>query len=652
MIKVHNGFIVEHSSELPRLQDAKVLYMDFETTSGENSVKAFHARRGHSIAGIACAADDSPVFYIPTGHRYLDGRPQEGNIEGWKPWLKEVVGSCAEWCNHNVKFDAHFADMAGATFNGSLYCTLAGAKLLDADRLYKGGYGLDVLSRDWFSEDISHYNAKIKTYLDAIKLPRNKKAHDYGLLPISDCGEYAIQDVHVTKALRTHIQSTLPDECREVHNTEQKVVACLFDVEKQGMRVNIQRCQEVELSSLVKMCRWEERLKEILGREINPTSANDCYDVLCNHYGLPILSRSEDTGNPSFDKDALKQYLRHPSVKGPIAEVVDLIRQHRKSSTLLNFFVKPYQELAVDGIMYPEYNPSVRSCRMSCKKPNAQQLDTAAKHLVEPLGAFLSCDYSQIEFRIICHYIRDEAAIAAYTKDPDTDFHQWVANLCGIERDPAKSVNFACAFGAGKCKVLSMLQGNMTLMTNVDAELDKAIAEGRAKLDDRALLFEAMCEARAKYVYQTYHNRLPGIKQVARDAANIAASRGYARSSHRRHLHLPPTFAHIAFNRTVQASAAEVLKERFVAIAPRFNAVIRDLGITITALVHDEFLFDGPRDVIADPHTHTLIASILENVDRFVVPMRIGMKRSDQSWADCDSTKVTIGRSSDVALRW
>lgn len=127
---------------------------------------------------------------------------------------------------------------------------------------------------------------------------------------------------------------------------------------------------------------------------------------------------------------------------------------------------------------------------MSCKRPNAQQLSKAAKKLIWPDEGMelLSCDYSQVEFRIIVHILRDPECIAAYAKDPDTDFHSWVAEMCHIARDPAKNVNFAIGYGASKRKVTTMLAGNMDLMGELGGEVDRMIAEGHIE------------EGRRKYV--------------------------------------------------------------------------------------------------------------------------------------------------------
>ena len=80
--------------------------------------------------------------------------------------------------------------------------------------------------------------------------------------------------------------------------------------------------------------------------------------------------------------------------------------------------------------MHPDYNQTVRTGRMSCRRPNAQQLSKEAKELILPFDNqhFVSFDESQVEFRLIVHYIQDSKAIEAFNENPDTDFHHTALN--------------------------------------------------------------------------------------------------------------------------------------------------------------------------------------------------------------------------------
>jgi len=629
-----NKILIERASELPDMSKARELFVDFETTSFVDGDKALNPYKGHRIAGVCATRDDDPTaYYVPLRHR-----DEQWNIDvdAGLRWLRDAITTCEDWVNHNVKFDAHFAAVEGFEFQGRLVDTLTAAKVLDSDRLYKGGYGLDKLSAAWLDDDISDYEKELKQFLAGVKLSRNKKAQDYGLIPADVMCAYGCQDVLTTRELYRYVQRRMPEECQSVWGTEIKLTPVLYDIEREGLHVDRQMLELVEFKTVAKLARIEEKLQGLIGTPANPASSDDCFDVLCNHYGLPVLSRT-DKGEPSFDKDSLVQYSNHPDVVSDDkrVHVVKLIQTYRKSNTVLSFFIKPYLEHEVDGVMHPDYNQAVRSGRLSCKRPNAQQLSAEAKRLVLPHAgeAFLSCDYSQIEFRLIVHYIKDIAAIRAYNDDPNTDFHTWVAEMCGIPRRPAKNVNFAIGYGAGKTRVTSMLAGVMELMTDVVERMDRMIEDGEVEPSKRAQLFASLCLERATKVYHSYHGALPGLRPTSRRAASRIRQRGYVKNAYGRHLHLIEKAAHIAFNRLIQSCAADVMKERTVAVAPRYNADVRALGLRICASVHDETLFVGDREVTRAPETVKLITETLEDVQaEFRVPIKTSAGWSDQDW--------------------
>lgn len=104
-------------------------------------------------------------------------------------------------------------------------------------------------------------------------------------------------------------------------------------------------------------------------------------------------------------------------------------------------------------------------------------------------------------------------------------------------------------------------------------------------------------------------------------------------NSYGRERRLPEKAAFRAFNSVVQSTAADAMKERTVATAPRYNKEIRDLGISISASVHDETLFNIPHEVAQDERELVKIKLLLEDTDvKFRVPIRSSCGRSDVNW--------------------
>ncbi len=635
----NGGRLVQSVDELPHLEGAHYLYVDFETTSGSKKLKSLNPWHNCSIAGIAVTANEiGEAWYVPIGHNDEHWNlPKEPVLQ----WLRDMIKSADHWVNQNVKYDALVGAQVGVEFN-SLICTMTLAKIIDSDKIMRGGYSLVALSRDWLGRDISHYEKRVKAFLLGCG-----KSQDYGDVPADMLGEYACEDALTARRLFKYEDEKCPTECRGVWDTEIKLTPVLFDMEMEGLHIDSLECQKQKLVTMTKMLSIEESIDNFTGLAIRPHVNDDCYDLLCNKYGLPVLGWTDES-NPSFDKDTLKSYKRHPRVLADenLLQVVDLMLEYRKMNTLLSLFINTFLRLHVDGVLHPTYNQAIRTGRMSCSMPNAQQQSKASKALIHPAPgcSFLSMDYSQIEFRIIVHYIQDAACIEAYRLNPDIDFHAWVAEMCSITRDPAKNVNFAMGFGGGKRRILSMLASNMelvgALMEQVKAETDDP--------DMQETLFLALARRRAETVYNTYHNTLPGLKRTSYRASNRLKQRGHVRNAYGRYRHLPEEFAFRAFNSIVQSSAADVQKERTVATAPRYNSDVRALEITQVANVHDETLFHGPSESIEDPRTRALITTIMEDVAvDFRVPIRVAAGLSNTSWAIAsgDDGKVSVERS-------
>jgi DNA polymerase-1 len=441
----------------------------------------------------------------------------------------------------------------------------------------------------------------------------------------------------------------MPEQCAGVVETETRLTSVLVDMEQRGVRVDPSQLKLAEVQIISRLFEIDEELTDLVGRPFRPHVSGDCYDVLCCQYGLPVVEwteEDEDTGepagNPSFNKHALKKYLSHPYAP---REVVKRILEYRTLNQQRNLFVAPYQELHVDGIMHGSHNQVVRTGRLSMKAPNMQQLDKFAKDLIltRPGCSFLSADYSQIEFRTIVHYIKDESAIAAYLADPDTDFHQWLADAIGIQRRPAKTINFMIAFGGGKKKTLTSLETNEDVVKQIRDEVERT--GGGVKE------FEELCREKAEKTYRDYHDALPGIKRTSRAAAMAAEVRGYVFNLAGRRRHLPAESAHIAFNTLNQSSAADIIKERMVAL----HALLQGTDVHMVLSVHDELVLEGPSELMHDPRLVRDVTNVMEHpAIQLRVPLRVSYGVGDRSWLEAGSQelKLAYDPASCEGLQW
>ncbi len=611
MLKLEIGNLVQSVDELPGLFIAQKrfdnIFIDFETTSSDPKLISLNPWHHCDIAGICICTEANPAYYIPIGHRSLQDLPREEVLE----WLQQILNNSKRWINHNIKYDAHVAANAGLTFQHiELVDTLTLAKLINSDRFQ---YGLSALSLEWLEKDISSLEDRIKLWLN------DAKSKDYGDLPPDLIAPYGCQDVLTVRDLYRYIQRRMPEECIGVCKTEIALTRVLFDAERRGFMVDPMELKKQNLVTLHRMLSIEAEIQNITGLEVRPHTTADCFDVLCNHYGIPVLSRTEK-GNPSFDKDAIIEYMNHPLVvvEPEILSVIELIAEYRKLSTFISFFVEPYQKFEIDGVIHSWFNQSVRTGRMSSKEPNAQQLNHQAKLLIHPRPgyALLSIDFSQMEFRLIVHYINNLRAIAAYNENPLTDFHALVAGWCGIPRKPAKNINFAMGYGAGKPKILAMLSREKEIVAELPIELRKQ---------------------RANQVYEKYHEMLPELQSTSWRASSALKQKGYIRNAYGRHRHLKLDAAFRSFNTVIQGCAADLMKERTVAVAK----FIVDKDIHILAAVHDELLFESPIHLLTDAPLLQNIIDIMETPSiEFKVSIKVEASYSFTSWGELEPLKI------------
>ena len=694
----HNMVLIEHESELPdAATTCSELFMDHETTSFQFDEYGREPYGDHRICGTSVTWDDHPrSYYIPVRHN-VDGDLVPGNlpIENYQRWHRDVLRNqnLKRWVNQSIKFDMHFSLAEGAEIprigGPEIYCTEVHSKLLDTDRLTKGGYGLDALAKWLLDRDISKYEVALKQHLTSLNLRKHCK--DYGHAAIGVMAPYACCDTLTVRDVARKLEEFCPEQCKPVWQYETLLTPVLFDMERDGERVDEELLAIRELELTVQLAKIEEEIHTHTGQRCQPSKSKDCFELLCAKYGLPVLSWSQDkeetgdeVGSPSFDFDALTQYSGLPEVlENPLLKwVVSAMLDYRDKHTLLTYFVQPYSRLHVNGLMHPDYDQIKRTGRLGCRKPNMQQLSKEAKELIIP-GAgrgFLCCDYSQIEFRLLVHYMNDPTAVAAYQNNPDTDFHQWVADMCGIDRKPAKNVNFCMGYQGGKRKVVRMLSSDPKIVDVLGVEADVVCAGSRipdelyvficdvvrrggdqrfredprlvaiakqlvAKAEgispaDRPAIFSMLCKRRGEEVYNRYHATLPGLKRESRAAASACAANGYVACPDKRRRHLPPRASWLAMNSVTQGWAASIIKERTVALAPRYNSETRALGLSLAAQVHDENRFVGEVEALRNPSAIRHVTSIMERpLTSIRVPIRSSASFSAVNWREASDDK-------------
>ena len=110
--------------------------------------------------------------------------------------------------------------------------------------------------------------------------------------------------------------------------------------------------------------------------------------------GLEVIERTKK-GAPSIGIDTLSNYVGN--------DCVDTLLEYKRISKLITF-IESWEDLQVDGKIYPSFNITARTGRTTCNSPNIQQCpqDSYVRNLIEarPGWKLAELDYSQLELRV------------------------------------------------------------------------------------------------------------------------------------------------------------------------------------------------------------------------------------------------------------
>ena len=454
---------------LKDLKGYKEIAIDLETndpnllTLGSANV----AGEGH-IVGVAVAVDGWKGYY-PVAHE------GGGNMDKKLvyAWLQDIFNQTeTTFIFHNAMYDVCWLRREGLSLKGHIVDTMIAASLIDENRL---SYRLDVLSK--------HY----------IGLGKDEKilveaAKDYGLDPKKDMwrlpalfvGQYAERDAESTLKLWQRLKVELYNqELMDIFNLETKLFPCLVDMRFKGVRVDLEKADNIKKNLMNREANIVSKIKGLTGVDVEIHAARSIAKAF-DKLKLPY-DRTEKSKEPSFTKNFLQN---HPH------ELPKLIADAREINKAHTTFIDSITKHAVNGRIHADINP-VRSDqggtvtgRFSYSNPNLQQIPARNKDLGPMIRSLFlpeeNCkwgcfDYSQQEPRLVVHYAattepicfdNSVSSIVDKFKDNTVDFHQTVADMANISRTQAKTINLGLFYGMGKAK----LQAELGLNTKEEAE--------------------------------------------------------------------------------------------------------------------------------------------------------------------------------------
>lgn len=521
------------------------------------------------------------------------------------PKLQPLFSSFHRLFIHNAKFDSHIIEKEGIRIDADVWCTQTMARVLYNDHLK---YSLAACAErigEKKDDAVEEYITKYKLW-EWVEIPGKKKREKnkfYDRVPFAIMQPYGLQDAHVGfrlgQAQKEELKQTALTEAKgrpslsEVVEFEKDITKVCTRIEHTGLAIDRRYINEgIDHESLA-LNKAIDTFQDVTGMEWK-----DSNKVLAQAFAnLGFNYPTTKKGNPSFTDEVLENF------KNPVAEAVRTIRFHDKR---LNTYFRSYLYWAdpYDVIHADLRQASTVTGRFSCANPNLQNVpkeDTSdfkiRSSFVPRSGFYFSAiDYRQMEFRLMLDYAGQMDLIGAILDGHDP--HQTTADLVGIDRRAAKTLNFGLLYGMGVGKLADQL--------GVDKE---TASEFKAK----------------------YFAGLPKVKKFLRNSGKIAEKRGFVFDwSGRRFYYPKKELSYKAANSIIQGGCSSVVKKAMVAVQRFIER--EQLKSRINMQIHDELLYEIH---FSETGVEEKFAEIMGGVYKAKhIPLTCSIDYSFKSWGD------------------
>ncbi|MDD4939389.1 MAG: DNA polymerase I [Candidatus Omnitrophica bacterium] len=495
-------------------------------------------------------------------------------------------------------------------------------------QIKKIGHNLKKIAVSLAGEDTSlggiYFDAMVAAYL----INPSRGGYELSDLALEFLGELikpasltGLRAAQVIKRLRPKLEKELREKSlwSLFHDIEMPLVEVLAQMEITGIRIDWEILSGLSKELEKRLIELIEDIYELSGTEFNINSPKQLRDILFDRLKLPVVKRSK-TG-PSTDEEVLRKLADKHKLPA-------LLLEYRQLTKLKSAYIDSLPSLKDEktGRIHTRFNQTVTETgRLSSSEPNLQNIPVKTdlgrniRRAIVSLtkdSYLLSCDYSQVELRILAHISRDENMILAFKQDKDV--HKFTASLiCGLEekditgmmRESAKRVNFGIIYGLSSF--------------GLSRDLGLSIEEAQSFID-------------------AYFLRYPRVKDYVEEQIAFARKEGYVATILGRRRYLPEInnknqmirqmAERQAINTPIQGSASDLIKSAMIKIHEGIRS--RGLRAKMIIQIHDELVFDCPREEI-DELTE-LIRDRMENVMKLEVPIKVDIKKG-KNWLEMES---------------
>ncbi|WP_253301530.1 DNA polymerase I [Spiroplasma endosymbiont of Phyllotreta cruciferae] len=409
----------------------------------------------------------------------------------------------------------------------------------------------------------------------------------------------------IIKLLKTNQQYDL------YYDIELPTAFALARMEINGVKIDQQELTDQTLRIEKIVQELNNEINAIAQKEINPNSPKQVSELLYCDFSLSDLKKG------STAQEVLEEIK-------DTHQIIPKILDYRKYQKLYSTYLKGMEKYIFnDGKVHTIYKQTLTNTgRLSSVEPNMQNISIRDEVQKEVRKIFvvsttdnilLSCDYSQIELRILAHMSKDSDLIMAFNNNEDihTNTAMKIFNLPKAEitsniRRSAKAVNFGIIYGIS----------DFGLATDLNIPVYKA-----------------------KEIINNYYQQFPTIKAFIDSRVEFCKQNGYVTTIFNRKRYVPEINdrnymqrefgKRIAMNMPIQGSAADIIKIALKNIDQEFLKL--NLKAKIIAQIHDELIFEIPQNELSQ--VKTIVKNLMEDSMVLDVKLLVDMK-TGLSWYD------------------
>ena len=550
----------------------KTFCFDIETTSLD--------RHSAKLLGIAFSWKAHEAWYLPYSENLLSE-------------IKTALRSPAEKIGHNLKYDLSVLHSHGIEVSGPFFDTMLADALAAPERRHSMDYLSEILlgytpvkladiaqpisiDSDLGSDDLFAFAEKKKP----------SKELNVAAIPLKTLAEYAAEDADVTFQLSEKLRPLLTQTGQDkiFFEIEAPLLPVLVRMEMEGIAIDLEALKSIGDDLQQTIDQLAKSIQAHAGTPFNIASPKQLGQILFDHLQLLDKAKKTKTGQYKTDEQTLSTLLGiHP--------IIEEILEYREAAKLKSTYLDalPHHIAPETGRIHTHFHQLVAGTgRLASSDPNLQNIPVRSAAGRKIRQAFvprdsqtskfqyqlLSCDYSQIELRVMAALACDPTMITAF--QDGVDIHTiTAAKVHGVTpeevtremRSGAKMVNFGIIYGISAFG----LSQRLAIPRNEAAEIIDA-----------------------------YFREYPAIKDYMDRTIAESREKGYAETLSGRRRHYPDLNSgnaglrqnaeRAAINMPIQGTSADMIKIAMI----RIDDLLRKKPYQTKMLlqVHDELVFD------------------------------------------------------------